>query len=707
MKLKKKLKKKVKETPVKKEVAQEKTLETGNKKYGSLRDVIDYTLPLTFFFSGVENESFFDVLYEDMGIRNYLMSYVYAKGKGASKLKKHHDMRLFIDSGAYTFLTDPSRCEGYTVEDWENYIVNYLDWARKHQENIFALADLDLQEMVGEDVVRGWRQKYFEPFMLETGVPVCFIYHNEGLDVWEQMCQRYPYVGFPLYEDMTGGGGDTIREMFRIAEKYNTLVQGMASTNTKVLSNYPFYTVDSTSWQAGLRYGEISVWDGARMRRFKKGDFERRAFPLIDTYDMKFDYDLILEDNYDEMIKVNAYAFIQAEKVVRERLKSKMYWLKAKSILRNDLSQVNFPSAEWLRDPQEADFSKYAKELNLNPNFEQLSDLIYDVTVLCNRDKEEYRDLYEWYLNDEQDDLVSSMHDLYVNKIAPTKESKLDDLFSVFKECVLGFSDKLLHLGTDFDRIVKEREQYIEEGEEVIELTKEEVEKEIRGLLPVPGDEETEITSLDSEIFSNLGIVPQFDENRKLVKGQKILRKPKQIYSSRFPKFACDTCYAANKCPEYKAGYVCAYHKLFTQFKTRNMSDVILAMQGMVDHNLARMQKEMMMEVLTGVHNDSVSSLIDQNTKLLGNLQQLYDSGSKEILRQSRVVRADGSVEDTMSVSNPQSGGILEKLFGGMAEEDEKRRRVKNKKKKKKKKVIKPKKKTRRETIIDVEPIED
>lgn len=37
--------------------------------------------------------------------------------------------------------------------------------------------------------------------MLRTGIPVCFMYHEEGLEQWEYMCQRYPYVGLSLAVD--------------------------------------------------------------------------------------------------------------------------------------------------------------------------------------------------------------------------------------------------------------------------------------------------------------------------------------------------------------------------------------------------------------------------------------------------------------------------------------------------------------------------
>lgn len=644
-------------------------------KFTDLRQVMDYNRPLSIFYSGVEYESYLDILYE-LGIRNFLMSYEYLKGKGHSQLKKYSDMHLFIDSGAYTYITNPE-FENYTVEQWEEQIHKYLAWARKHKDSIFAIADLDLQYLVGNEKVYEWRKKYFEPFMLETGIPVCFIYHEEGLDQWEYMCKRYPYVGISLNVD--GNIDETdLREKFRIAEKYNTLIQGMASTRTAMLTQYPFYTVDSTTWNVGLKYGEISVWNETKMSRIKKTEFENKAFPIISRYDKKFDFDLIREEDKTEMIRVNAYAFVQAEKFIHERLRSKMYWFKARAqkVNLDRLPDDFFPTPEWFQGSC-SDVQEYARKMNLNPEHPQVIDMLHDVTAFMNWDNPEYESMTSWYLEPEQEALIDHLHDTYINRIVPDKDTKIEDLRKFFAECVSGENDKLLQLGTNFDRIVKEREDYIDDTEEeLVDLTAEELRVKLYGLLPSPSDATDdgapEITTLDEEIYRERGIVPTFDEKGRFVKGQQAVRKPKKVYSQKYPKFACDTCYAAQKCPEFKPGYVCAYHKMFNRFDTRDMADIIQSMQGMVEHNMTRMQRAMVMEVINGTVDPQVTAFIDQNMRLMSMLKQMYEYGSPEVLRQTRVVRADGTREETTQITNPQSGGILEKLFGNMTNDSPK-----------------------------------
>ena len=643
---------------------------SSQTKYTDLRQVMDYTRPLTIFYSGVEYESYLDILY-NLGIRNFLMSYEYLKGKGIGQLKKYPDMHLFIDSGAYTYQNDP-KYEEYTLEQWEEQIVEYLNWARKHKGQIFAIADLDLQYLnsVGYEKVYEWRKKYFEPFMLETGIPVCFIYHEDGLDYWEYMCKRYPYVGLSLAIDKAENGTEQLREMFRIAEKHNTLTQGMASTNTAMLTQYPFYTVDSTTWNVGLKYGEISVWTGTKMTRIKKTEFETKAFPYISKYSQTFDFDLILQEDKTEMIRVNAQAFVEAEKFVRERLKAKMYWFKKKAVKVDvdNLPEDFFPPCSWFDCQKDA--SEYASKMNINPEYEGAYQLVYDMTAFLNWDNPEYKELIDVYT----EEIITEIHDFYVNRIVQSVEEKIEDIINFFKDCLSGNNDKLLHLGTNFDRIVKERDSYIDDTEEeLVDLTPEEMRLKLAGLLPTPKDEESapEIDSLDEEIYRKADIVPVFDEKGLFVKGQKSVRKPKKVYSKKYPKYACDTCYAAQKCPEYKSGYVCAYNNMFNRFDTRDMADIIQAVQGIVEHNMARMQRAMIMEVMNGTIDPVTSQLMDTNIRYMQMLKQMYELGSPEVLRQTRIIRADGSEEHTTSITNPQSGGILERLFGNINQEDQ------------------------------------
>lgn len=91
------------------------------------------------------------------------------------------------------------------------------------------------------------------------------------------------------------------------------------------------------------------------------------------------------------------------------------------------------------------------------------------------------------------------------------------------------------------------------------------------------------------------------------------------------------------------------------------------AMHGMVELNLERLQRMVFFELMDGGMADpNVSSLIDQNTRLLNMIQQM-SIGSKIVASKRTIIDESGRVEETTTVSsNPQEGGILTKIFGSM-----------------------------------------
>lgn len=635
-----------------------------------LRSIVDFQRPFAMFYSGVGYKIYLDIVYK-MGVRNFLMSYEYAGGKGASLIKEYKDMgvRFFIDSGVFTYLNDEKYRE-YSIEQWESHIESYLSWCKKHKHIIFAIANLDLENLLGVEQIEVWNRKYFEPFMLETGIPVCFIWHPcAGEKYWEKMCQRYPYVGFSWVSDEGADlGEDFGMKMLRTAEKYKSVVHGMGMTRTSLLPRLPFYSVDSTSWKVGLRYGLLSIWNGLKVQQFKKEDWDKKALKYIQGYkDIRLDYEKLKQDDMEETIKANVYAYIKAEAYAVERLKPKMYWQKSDINKTSFLEDIEFPSLDWCRGTTNfADYKKYAKNMNINAEYEDDSWVIGQImyaTVFLNLGKKEFENYFEELIKED----LSVLHDEFINQVVGNDDERIQDLIKFYTECVLGKNEKLLMYGTNFDRSVKEREKYIEEDtHEVVEVSKEDIRIKLKGLLPTPEENKPapEIDDLDDEIFRQIDIIPIRDNKGKFLKGQNQIYKPKNILSDKFPKLACDTCHASARCTEYKSGHACAYHKIFKRFDTRNMTDLIEAMQGMVGLNLERMQRVALFELLgTGLPDPVLSGMINQNMALVDSLRRLYEFGGEEVLRHTKVVRSDGTMEESTQIRNPQSGGILEKLF--------------------------------------------
>lgn len=644
-------------------------------KYNSLREVMDLERPFSMMFSGVEDDSNFQILY-DMGIRNFLISFHYVQKKHLNTSKyEEMGVKFFVDSGAFTFISN-LEFQDYTIEQWEKYIETYLRWIEKHQSIVFAFASLDLEYLVGGEQVQIWNEKYFEPFMLRTGIPVCFVYHDNATKLtWEQYCQRYPYVG------VSWGGLDTQgndlkygMNKLKVAEKYGAVVHGMAMTQTALLTKLPFYTVDSTTWLVGLQYGEINFWTGKKMSRLKKDKWKGSMLPQVVA--KGFNEQKLLDEDKEEMIKVNVHAFIEAEEFVQEKLKSRMYWLRPDSVERSeeDLEFIEYPSPEWLDNAEnEEDWEKYAKSFNISTEDKMTAiNCIIDLTIFMNWENEDYQSIIQDIYKPE---LVKELHDMWVNRIVQSDEERVEDLKHFYTEVLLGKNDKLLVLGTNFDRMVKEREDYITDEEyETADVSEMDLQNTMMKYLPAPveGSPAPEISDLDDEIFREEGIEPVRDEQGRFIKGQKQVLKPKKLYSNKYPKMACDSCINAQKCPEYKAGYACAYNKMFERFNTRDMGDIIQAMQGITEFSLVRLQRGMLTETMEGgLPDPNVTNMMNQTMGLLSQLQRMYETGSQEVIRQTKIMRADGTQEMTTQVSNPQRGGILSQIFGDMGSNKE------------------------------------
>lgn len=624
-----------------------------------LGDVIDKTRNFCMLYSGVEDQKNFEILY-DIGIRNFLMSYHYINDKDLDVDKfSNMGIKFLIDSGAYTYMSNP-KYKDRTVEDWEQHIERYLAWARKHKDVIFAIASLDLELLVGGEKVQEWNEKYFEPFMLETNIPVCFVWHQEATKLsWEQYCQRYPYVGVSWGTDTfdDGSGGlKTGQRMLKVAEKYGAVVHGMAMTRTSLLTKLPFYTVDSTTWMVGIQYGEVNWWRGTKMSRLKKDKWKGEMLDQI-CNELHRDRDLLLAEDNAEMIRVNVQAFQKAEEYVTTKLKAKMYWLRP-TLETKSVYDVTYPTPEWLDNPQD-DWVEYAKAFNINTEIDDpqiAKDLVVDITCLMNWDNPVYQNFIQDVYTPE---LIKELHDCWVNQVVGDDEARIEDLQKFFTDCIEGKNDRLLMLGTQFDRVAKEREKYIEEEtEELVDLTPQQLRQELGNLLP-SGEEAPEIDSLDDEIFADNGLITVRDEKGRFVKGQKKVRKPKNIYSEKYPKLVCNTCYASQNCPEFKEGYVCAFNKMFKRFDCRRVDDILEAMQGMVNLNMERMQRVAIFEMLDGGMPDgNLTMLIDQNMRLLQNMSNVLKQ--QEVMTHTKVITADGTTTETTKVNSP---GILERMF--------------------------------------------
>ena len=644
-----------------------KQIEGDPKKQFS--GLMDYNRPFSIFYSGVEYRRYFDGCFEE-GVQNFLMSFEYLSSKGAKDMKYYHELgiKMFVDSGAFTYISNPEYRD-MSIEYWETHIEKYLNWARKHRDIIFAIANLDLEQLVGTDQVWYWNKKYFEPFMMETGIPVCFVWHEEsGVDHYVKMCERYPYVGF----SMVNGTADTQRciELLAIAEENGALVHGMGMTSIDMLTKLPFYTVDSTTWKSGLRYGMYVTWTGTSVKQFPKADWDEKVIPYFKRYNRQFDMDLLFDYDEPEVVKASVYAFQCAEKYLREVLEPFTYWHKPKAQIQR-IDPNLFPTPDWFEDAVYIGLDDYAKRLNINPEARKALDIVVDCTLFCMWDNEDYSTLRK-VICDQYDEgefgFISESYDNYLNKICFDEQTMLEELQKFFKDCVRGENDRLLLMETPYSKIRKEREVYVDSSDkEVVQLNEGEVLEKIKDTGLLTDGEVAFNEELDKEIYQNTGIILARNEKGQFTGGKMTVPTKKSLLGNT-PKIMCDNCIERNSCPEFKRGYVCAFDKVFNKFDTRNPQDVADALYEMANVSVSRLQRALVQENLDGgMITGTASNLIDQTMRILGDIKKLEKDGTLEVLKRTIVRRPDGTIEEEQSIQNPQSGGILAQLFSQSA----------------------------------------
>lgn len=250
------------------------------------------------------------------------------------------------------------------------------------------------------------------------------------------------------------------------------------------------------------------------------------------------------------------------------------------------------------------------------------------------------------------------------------REDAIDYLKSFYEDVLTGENRRFYVEPNKLVEPPKERTKYVIDPEYVAkDLTDDEfteITKETRQKLLANEDlSMPEIDEIDKELM-DVGVHAVRDEKGRFVKGQKLIRKPKNIYSDKLPKLACDTCYKSGDCPEYKPASVCAYDKIFNRFDTRNMHDVEDILHSMVNNNVARTQRAMMFETMDGgIIDPTVTSLIDQNFNLIEKLSKFKEAKRQVMATQSRTLYADGTEETTSTVQ----GGVLSSFFEKFASE--------------------------------------
>lgn len=161
---------------------------------------------------------------------------------------------FLLDSGAFSFF-------GGAKVNWDDYVDKYINFINQHDVEFFF--ELDIYKLIGIKNTEKLRDK-IEKNTNKKSIPV---FHNElGVDYYKKLCDEYNYIAIGASgmhgTKWTRQNPQKLIALVNYAKNKNCKVHGLGYTKINMLSKIPFYSVDSTSWLSGNRFGSIYRFNG-------------------------------------------------------------------------------------------------------------------------------------------------------------------------------------------------------------------------------------------------------------------------------------------------------------------------------------------------------------------------------------------------------------------------------------------------------------
>ena len=219
------------------------------------------------------------ICWRDRGFYNFnrLESYHYIKDE---REVIHKYDNFLLDSGAFSYMSGSKKA----VTDWDTYIEGYAAFINKY--NVKYFFELDIDVIVGLSEVNRLRAK-LEALTGKQAIPVW--HKSRGIDYWRDMVQRYKYVaiGGIVTQEIKRSEYNIFNTLLGIAKTAGCKVHGLGFTNLKKIRDYDFYSVDSTSWLGGNRFGFIYHFNGRTLEQINRKENQRVKAHAVAKHNFK------------------------------------------------------------------------------------------------------------------------------------------------------------------------------------------------------------------------------------------------------------------------------------------------------------------------------------------------------------------------------------------------------------------------------------
>ena len=200
-----------------------------------------------------------------LSFRDYylLESYYYIRNnKNYNSAIIKSNPNFLLDSGGFTYIHDKDKnC------DWEQYVLEYAEFINKN--DIINFFELDIDNIVGIEKVEYYRS-ILEKKTKKQCIPVW--HKSRGKEYFIQMCKEYKYIAIGGL--ITDGFSTTkiakyLPWFINTAHDNNCMIHGLGFTNMNLIPFCCFDSVDSTTWNMCVKYGELMKFEKNRIVRYQ------------------------------------------------------------------------------------------------------------------------------------------------------------------------------------------------------------------------------------------------------------------------------------------------------------------------------------------------------------------------------------------------------------------------------------------------------
>jgi len=226
------------------------------------------------YLAGVEGSS--DII-KKIKPKNLLMSYYSLHNKSLEKIVNYlgYNVNIFLDSGAFTAYTQKKVID----------IHKYIRYIKKYKKYIHLYANLDV---IGDADKTKINQKIMENEQLK---PLPTYHFGEPEEYLDYYLNNYNYIALgALVNDKRNKKRKTnlIKKSVLKAKKRNVKIHLFGITDAAIIKKYYdfIYSVDSTSWLSGSRFGNCYFFERGSLKNKKLNNFNVLKHDKIDLWNL-------------------------------------------------------------------------------------------------------------------------------------------------------------------------------------------------------------------------------------------------------------------------------------------------------------------------------------------------------------------------------------------------------------------------------------